>query len=100
MTNTTYHNSFNKTDHLNSCVTIKENEFCNSETFRKEISKSRWFLWELEQELTPVLHSLFQKILNKGVLANSFCEVSFTLHQNKIQENKITGQYTSLASPV
>ena len=32
-----------------------------------------------KEELTPVLHDVFQETEEKGTLPNSFCEVSMTL---------------------
>lgn len=56
------------------------------------------FSREFEEELTPILHNLFQKIRKEGALLKSFCEATVTLipKQNKVQESRITDQYTLL----
>ena len=54
------------------------------------------FYQKFREELTPILHKIFQKIEEEGKLPNSFCEATITLISNPNKDatkKKTTGQY-------
>ena len=54
------------------------------------------FYKAFKQELTPILHRLFEKMQTDGRLPNSFNEASIILSQNQIKtqrRKKSSGQY-------
>lgn len=78
---------------MNSSVIFKDIEFVILK-FTKRSSSPDGFSVEFGEELTPILHNLFEKIRKEGALPNSFCEVNITLilKAKTVQESKIIHQ--------
>lgn len=85
---------------LNNPITIKAIEFV-IKILLKKISRTvvllENFTRYLKKKLTPILHNLFQKIEEEGLLTYSFYVACITmiLKPNKDSTKKITDQYFS-----
>lgn len=75
---------------MKSSITINEVEFVVLKLPKRSSPSLDDFFREFDEELTPIVHRLFQKIGKEGALPNSFFEVTITLipTQNKDSTRK------------